>query len=112
VRGVTTTHYTATMDMHKGADVYPPGPKRDEARKSIERIIELSGTEKYPVAVWIDARHLVRRMSLSMKMNIQGQKMQMDMSFDLFHFGPKPKVKPPPDSDVVELPGSGAQTSP
>jgi hypothetical protein len=112
VRGVQTTHYTATMNLHKAADVYPSGPKRDAARKSIERVIQLTGEDSYPVGVWIDAHKMVRRMSMSMDMKVQGQQLKMDMSFDLFNFGPKPAVKAPPDSDVVELPTSGAQPGP
>jgi hypothetical protein len=112
IRGVQTTHYTATMNLRKGANLFPPGPKRDAARKSIDRLIQLSGEDSYPVAVWIDSHKLVRRMSMSMNMKVQGQQMKMDMSFDLFNFGPKPAVKPPPASDVVDLPASGAQTGP
>jgi hypothetical protein len=112
VRGIPTTHYTATMNLHKAPDFFPEGPQRDEARKSMERVIELSGLERYPVAVWIDRRNMVRRMSMSMDMKVQGQQMKMDMSFELFDFGAKPAVKPPPAKDVVELPGSGAQAGP
>jgi hypothetical protein len=112
VRGVQTTHYTATMNLRKAANLQPPGPKRDAARRSIEKLIELSGEDKYPVGVWIDGRKMVRRMSMTIGMNVQGKKMKMDMSFDLFNFGAKPKVKPPPSSDVVELPASGTQTGP
>jgi hypothetical protein len=109
---VQTTHYTATMNMHKAANVYPPGPKRDAARTSTERVIQLTGEDRYPIAVWIDAHKMVRRMTMTMNLKVQGQPVKMDMSFDLFNFGPKPAVKPPPDSDVVELPTSGAQTGP
>lgn len=112
VRGVRTTHYSATMNLHKIANVYPPGPKRDAAQRSIDNLIKISGTDSYPVAVWIDSKKLVRRMTLSMNMKVQGQSMKMDMSFDLFNFGPKPKVKAPPASDVVALPASGPQTGP
>jgi hypothetical protein len=112
VRGIPTTHYSATMNLHKAPDVFPEGPKRDDARKSMERVIDLTGLEKYPIDVWIDRRNMVRRMSMSMDMKVQGQRMKMGMSFELFNFGPKPAVKPPPAKDVVELPASGAQTGP
>jgi hypothetical protein len=112
VRGVPTTHYSATMNLRKTPDLFPEGPKRDAARKSIDRVIELAGVDKYPVSIWIDRRKLVRRMSFSMNMKVQGQSMKMSMSMDLFAFGPKPEVKPPPADKVVDLPASGAQTAP
>lgn len=50
VRGIETTHYSATVDLRK----YP-----DEG---IERIIELTGQSEIPMDVWIDDDERVRRM--------------------------------------------------
>jgi hypothetical protein len=50
VRGVETTHYSATVDLRK----YP-----DE---DIEKIIELTGQSEIPMDVWIDDDQRVRRM--------------------------------------------------
>ena len=112
IRGVGTTHYTATLNLRKTPDFFPAGPKRDEARKSVDRLIEVTGEDSYPVAVWVDGRSMIRRMHLTMNMKVQGQRIGMDMAFDLFNFGRKPRVKPPPAADVVELPTSGAQPTP
>jgi len=50
VRGVMTTHYSATVDLRK----YP-----DE---DIEKIIDLTGQSEIPMDVWIDDEERVRRM--------------------------------------------------
>jgi hypothetical protein len=111
VRGVQTTHYTANLNLHKTPNFYPPA-RRAAARQAVERVISLAGTDHYPVAVWIDSRKMIRRLSMSMNMKIQGRPMKMDMTIDLFNFGRKPAVKAPPKKDVVAAPLSGAQTGP
>lgn len=50
VRGVETTHYSATVDLRE----YP-----DE---DIEKIIEVTGQSEIPMDVWIDDQQRVRRM--------------------------------------------------
>ena len=50
VRGVETTHYSATVDLRK----YP-----DE---DIEKLIELTGQSEIPMDVWIDDDERIRRM--------------------------------------------------
>ncbi len=110
VRGTTTTHYRATIEMRKLPALAPPA-SRASARQSVDRLIQLTGTDSYPIDVWVDKHQLVRRTHFTMKMKVppQNQQMTMDMTMDMYDFGPKPKAKRPPAADTVDaskLPGA------
>jgi hypothetical protein len=102
VRGVVTTHYRSTVELRKLPAVVPPS-KRADARRSIERLIQLSGTDSYPMEVWIDRHHLVRRMRFVLEMKIQGQSLKYVTTTEMYDFGPKQKIKPPPAGDVYDV---------
>jgi hypothetical protein len=103
VRGTDTTHYRATVEIRKLVALAPPA-QRAAAQAHTARLIQLIGTDSYPIEVWIDRHHLVRRTRFSMKMHIPGQSqtMTMEMTGDMYDFGPKPKTKRPPASDTVD----------
>lgn len=104
IRGVKTTHYKATVDLRKYPDRLPAA-QRAQARAGIERLIQLSGTSSYPVDVWIDAQHRVRRIrqSFSQKAASTGQRMTIDQTADLYDFGIKSSIEPPPASQVKDI---------
>jgi hypothetical protein len=107
VRGVTNTHYRATVELRRLPEVTPPA-RRAAARQSADRLIQLIGADSYPMEVWVDRRHLVRRMRLQMTMKVQGRSLKQDMTIELFDFGPKRKVKPPPAGQTFEAPAASA----
>jgi hypothetical protein len=104
VRGVSTTHYRARVELRRLPNVVPPA-QRESARRSAERLIQLAGTDSYPVEVWVDRRHMVRRISLSMNMKIPqaDRRMKIDMTIEMFDFGRKPVPKPPPADKVQDV---------
>jgi hypothetical protein len=111
VRGVATTHYRARVELRRLPEVTPPA-RRAEARRSAARLIQLIGTDSYPIEAWVDGRHLIRRIRLKMAMKLQGRSMTQDMTFELFAFGPKHRIKPPPadqtfDSSQISAAGAG-----
>jgi hypothetical protein len=103
VRSVPTTHYRAKIELRKLPDLLPAA-QRATARKSVDRLISLSGTDSYPVEIWIDRHHMVRRMRMVMDMKVgqTGRRMKMDMTVDMFDFGRKPEPKAPPADDVYD----------
>jgi hypothetical protein len=111
VRSVSTTHYRAKVELRKVPDLLPAA-QREEARKSIDHLIELTGTDSYPVEVWIDRHHMVRRtrMSMDMKVGQTGRKMKMDMTVEMFDFGRKPQPKAPPADKVYDATSLAAGT--
>ncbi len=107
VRGVPTTHYRATVELRRLPSVTPPA-RRAAAKQSADKLIQLIGADSYPMEVWVDRRHLVRRMRIRMTMTVQGRSLKQDMTIDLFDFGPKRKIKPPPAGQTVEAPAASA----
>jgi hypothetical protein len=107
VRGVPTTHYRGTVELRRLPDRVPPA-RRAAARRSAERLIQLTGTESYPLDVWVDGHHLVRRVHLKMTMHVQGRSITQEMTVELFDFGRKQKIKRPPAGDTVEAPPASA----
>jgi hypothetical protein len=108
VRGTATTHYRAKVELRRLPNVTPPA-RRVAAKQSVERLIKLIGSDSYPMDVWIDRRHLVRRIRFVMRMKVQGRSLTQDMKIELYDFGPKQKIKPPPSGETVEassLPGA------
>jgi hypothetical protein len=103
VRGVATTHYKATVELKKLPALVPPS-ERAAARQKSERLIQLLGADSYPMEVWVDRKHLVRRVDVKMEMRVQGQSMTMDMMSEMYAFGPKPKAKRPPAGETYEAP--------
>lgn len=113
VRGVSTTHYSATIELRKLPAVVPAA-KRASARRKADKLIEVTGTDSYPVDVWIDKHHLVRRVQVSLKMKIPPQEasMHMDLTTEMYDFGPKPKAKRPPASETVDAAKLAAGATP
>ncbi len=98
VRGTATTHYKAVVDLRKVA-AEAPASQRAAARRSVDRIIELSGRSKVPTDVWIDAAGRVRRMRVSQR--IDGRSFAYTM--ELYGFGTRETVEAPPASQPTDL---------
>jgi hypothetical protein len=123
VRGVETTHYRARVDLRKSVELSTETldpVTRAALRESVDRLIEMTGTETIPIDVWIDEEGLARRMAMAFDMRVPEAtgKTHMEMSFELFDFGTAVDVEPPPAGDVIDLQqliatgaGSGAGSS-
>lgn len=101
VRGVRTTHYKTTIDLKRLVD-RAPASQRAAARQSVDRLTQLTGSSSYPVEVWIDTAHRVRRERFTESLNVSGQHATLVGTVDLFNFGPKPNIKAPPAGEVVD----------
>jgi hypothetical protein len=96
VRGVRTTRYSGTIDPQLEADEL-----RDAGNDEAAALVEASGSPT--VDVWVDRRHLVRRMSMTIPVGIPGQPpAQMAMTFDVYDFGAAPAIDLPPSGDVYD----------
>jgi len=104
VRGVETTHYKGDVDLRKAIDQAPPD-KRDEAERSIEKIIDITGAEGFPMEVWVDDDKLVRKLRMQMKLNNPafGGEMDMDMSMELFDYGTQVTIDVPAEDEAKDL---------
>ena len=110
VRGVEATHYSGSVDLKKVPDAAPANV-REELRKNVDRLIQLTGQRTIPVEVWVDSKGYIRRETYTNKLPIQGRKLDVESSLDLYDFG-TPVVAPvPPAADVTDFTGrKGAQS--
>ena len=112
VRGVSTTHYRATVDLRRYADLVPPAD-RAAVRASIDRLVEQIGTSTVPVDVWIGKDALVRRLKQTLSLAVPGGRTAIEQRFEFYDFGTDVDIALPAAgevTDVTELAASGAAT--
>jgi hypothetical protein len=102
VRGVTTTRYRTSIDIRKYPNLVPE-KQRKAMRKSIDTLVGVMGKPTYPVEVWIDAKQLVRRMTMRMDMKAPTGSMAFAMSMDFFGFGRPVSVTFPRAEETVDM---------
>ena len=102
VRGVETTRYSGTIDLHK-----IPGADSAAAKQAIDGIVAATGTSTIPVQAWVDSKKLIRRFSLAMPLTLGGQRIETRITEEFFDFGPQPAVQAPAASETYVLPAGG-----
>lgn len=112
VRGVSTTHYAARVDLRKFPDVLPED-QREAAKKAVDSLIDqLGGRSELPMEVWIDDQGLIRRQRFDFSFEPQGAaKFSFRYDIELYDFGVEVDVEPPPaenTADFTELLSQGA----
>jgi hypothetical protein len=114
VRGETTTHYKAVVDLEQAAGRAPEAQAR-----TLRQVAKLLGVAKQPIDVWIDGDGRVRRLTETIdytKANLPASvpktalPKRMTILVEYFDFGTPVSVEAPPASDVgdfSELLGQG-----
>lgn len=104
VRGVESTHYRATVDLRKYPEVVPPAD-REGARRSIDRLIEISGDAEMPMEVWVGEDRMVRRMKWEQSVKPPGQQQVQRSTFvtEFYDFDAQVRVDPPDDDDAKDV---------
>ncbi len=112
VRGVSTTHYKATIDFSRYPDVVA-ATDRAAVRRTISQIIKLSGSDTAPMEVWIAKDGVVRRIKQTIRTLLApGVRGSIEQQIDLFDFGTPVKVSLPPrdeTQDATDLAASGVR---
>jgi hypothetical protein len=93
LRGVETTHYTATIDPQKALDE-TPAELRDKVQKGLD---ELGGP--VPVDVWIDGDGQTRKIA----MDVDAKAGRVSTNIEYYDFGTDVDVSAPPADDVFDL---------
>jgi hypothetical protein len=88
VRGVETSHYSATVDLHKLSG------------QGIDKLIELSGDTTFDVDVWIDDDQRIRRMEWVQ--TLPAGDVEMTMIMEYVRFGVPVDIDVPDDDDVYD----------
>ena len=104
VRGVETTRYRAEVDIRRYPDRLPPA-QREQARVAVEKLVEQTGSDTYPMTLWIGDDDLVRRVRIEYDFDMPGQekKAEFSMTMEFFDFGARVNVAAPPEKDVQDL---------
>jgi hypothetical protein len=101
VRGVETTHYSATVDLRRSVEALPEA-QRDAARRGIDKVIAMTGQSELPFDVWIDDEDRVRRLEMEMTMGQAGMELKALMTIEYVRFGVPVEIDVPDDDDVFD----------
>jgi hypothetical protein len=103
IDGFVTTHYRAQLSLSHLADGLPQSA-RSAADQALATLRQAVPTGALPLDVWIDAHHLVRRVLMSLDLNLPtGPSLQETVTVDLSHYGPQTPPAAPPSNDVVQI---------
>ena len=106
VRGVSTTHYTATIDLKKVAK-QAPARVRAQVRRAIDSIIRLTGQKTLPVDAWLDGQGRVRRIKYRQKLTLGSKRTEVAQAMELYDFGTPVVIQIPPRDEVTDLTTAG-----
>jgi hypothetical protein len=105
VRGVSTTHYRAKVDLSRYPNLLPAS-QRAAAARSVGTLEAALGTHIMPMDAWVDHNSLVRRLGISFDECVAQQHVKFGMTMDIFDYGPQsqPQLPRPADSyDITPL---------
>jgi hypothetical protein len=95
VRGVPTTHFDATVNLHKAAALLPPA-RRAQMQPQVDQLLLQAGESTVSVEAWVDGQKRLRRESVTL--GTLGT-----MRLELYDFGAQRRVVAPPASQVADL---------
>ncbi len=98
VRGESTTHYRAVVDLQRAAASLPA-----EERAAIQDLVRSLGTPRLPADVWIDDSGRVRRLRFTVDSDGKGPTAPATVSLELFDFGVPVTVDAPRADQVTDL---------
>jgi hypothetical protein len=89
INGYPTTEYRATIDFSK----YPSlvsGSQRPQVQQTIAAVEKLTHLTMFPVVVWIDSSHLVRRMQFAFNEQLPTGAVNTSMTLNMTGYGTQP----------------------
>jgi hypothetical protein len=101
VRGVTSTHYHALIDLAHFADS-APADQRATLRRAGKLLERITGAKTLPMDVWIGAGRITR-IGLALSFCTSQGRLQETLSMDLYDYGRQAVVSPPPASQVTDI---------
>lgn len=103
VSGIPTTEYKATIAFSKYPSEVPPA-ERAQARQAIAAVEKLANVKAFPITVWVDSNHLVRRMQFAFDGSVAstGQSLKTTMTLNITGYGAQPAPAIPPASQVMD----------
>ena len=103
IRGVTATHYRATVSFAKIVE-QAPDDVRDAVEATIDQLEEWMGSDEMPINVWIDSEgRMVRQMQSFEYAAGPAAGTSVTMTMEMYDFGVDVDVEVPPASDVTDI---------
>jgi hypothetical protein len=99
VNGTRTTRYHVVVDLRKAASK----SKDPDAAKTVEKLIQTTGTSTLPIDVWVDDQHLVRREKVAYSSTAAGKQVAFTMTIDMTKYGAPVDVQAPPADQVSDF---------
>src|SRR5262249_27678979 len=110
VNGVQTTRYRANVQLSRVPAALPPSV-RTAAQSALTTLENQTHITGFPIDVWVDRHHLVRRMAMSLSPALPGgHTLNESFTIDFLSYGPQPAPTVPPSdqvTDISKLIGSG-----
>jgi hypothetical protein len=102
VDGVETTRYQANLSLARLADSLPSA-ERSLGRQVLSTLTQAAPGGAFPVDVWIDAHHFVRRVVTSLDLSLPtGQNLQEVVTVDVGEYGVQTPPAAPPSDEVFD----------
>ena len=102
IRGVTATHYRATIDADElGAQLANAEAKG--LADGFADTVRAAGLDEIPIDVWVDEELLLRRLEMTLTLEQLGRQAESSLSLDLFDYGEPVDVTPPPAAQVADV---------
>jgi hypothetical protein len=98
LRGVATTRFRATVDLHKAIALLPPA-RRAQMQPAVDQLLQ-TGQSSVPVEAWVDRERRLRREIVT----LAGLG---TMRLDLSDFGGQRRVVAPPADQTADLSAPG-----
>jgi hypothetical protein len=102
VRGVATTHYHATIDLSRYADLVPSA-QRAAAERGISTLERALGSHSMPVDAWIDHGNLLRRLAFRVPECVDNVRLSTSMTMDLYDYGTQRPASLPAAADAYDI---------
>ena len=102
VRGVATTHYRATIDLSRYADLVPSA-QRAAAERGISTLERALGAHTLPVDAWIDHGNLLRRLAFRLPECVDNVRLSTSMTMDLYDYGTQKPASLPAAADAYDI---------
>jgi hypothetical protein len=103
VGGVATTHYRADLSVAQLAASLPSAHD-PAAQRAISALAQAVPGGVIPVDVWVDARHLVRRVLMTLELQLpNGQSMQERVTAAFSDYGAQARPAAPPADEVLDV---------
>lgn len=102
VRGVTTTHYEADIDLQRAIDA-----TSGEATEELERFRDVLTDSRLSAEVWIDGNDRLRRLVRTVEFELPdvAESLTQHQTLELYDFGSEVNVSPPASDETADLAG-------